>query len=85
MNYLHYYKQTQGGDYDSRPQLNDVLTAWEAGDTIEMGCQTWALEAATRGHGEYVNNVIELVRAMKLRALSEQDIPLMLATIEPAE
>lgn len=85
MHYLHHYKQTRGGNYDSRPLLLDVLAAWEAGDTIEMGCQTWALAAAARGHGEYVDNVIGLVEAMKFRTLSEQDIPLILATIEPIE
>lgn len=83
MNYLTHYKQTRGGNYDSCPELADVLAAWHAGEYA--GTQQWALDAANRGHGEYIDNVIGLVAAMHHRGLTENDIPTILAIIEPSE
>lgn len=56
------YKQTRGGDYDSRPDPTHVMAALESGT---VNGWEWSEEAAQRGHGEYIDNVAELAEALR--------------------
>ena len=44
------YLQTRGGMYDSRPQAEHILA-------LLSGDRRWEEAYASRGHGEYIENV----------------------------
>lgn len=83
MEYLAWYKQTAGGDYDSRPKAAHVQEAWAAPDSIDN--HEWAQEALRRGHGEYLDNVVGLIKAMKDHKMTKADVPLTIDLLEPTE
>lgn len=71
-----HYKQTRGGDYDSRPDPTHVMAALESGS---VNGWEWSEEAVRRGHGEYISNVAELADA--LRAEEERGVTYTLTDV----
>lgn len=52
------YAQTRGGDYNSRPAVEDILA--------EMLGEEWNAQSyADRGHGEYIANVATAAATLK--------------------
>ena len=79
MNPMTHYRQTIGGDYDSRPKAGDVLAQMEGDDT-------WQREYADRGHGEYINNVCELADALSNnQARFDVNVMHLVSTLTAAE
>lgn len=72
------YKQTQGGDYSSRPQTQDVFALLD-------GDRDWEEAYADRGHGEYIDNIHAFVDAARQFGLDDKAVAVYLAVIEPIE
>lgn len=79
-NPLTQYRQTAGGDYDSRPKEVDVLYEM-------LGQYEWEQEYIARGHGEYVQNVRAVAAALSGWSHEgvNREIGRILANLQPVD
>jgi hypothetical protein len=62
-------EQTRGGDYSSMPNVDHILQVLNATED-QWGKGDWENEAASRGHGEYINNVYKVAAYCKQHGIS---------------
>lgn len=72
---MNFYKQTDGGNYDSRPRAEHIIA-------LLSDDRSWEAYYLDRGHGEYIDNVYALAAALKDLPFEEFDR--ICSELEPA-